>query len=547
MTMIIFVSAIPLQYAIDWIFENIIFAPTYHDLHQESESKSKGHLHELDSHPAAEESDETARKSIIQRMRRASDTVIETVAKLQNATLFSKVVTVPSKISYLRNMAKMSFKKSQTRKSSIAAAFDFSPSTTSFLDEDYSKNAMHEDDEESKMHTGREAANFINALTRYRDLISDPFELKKFDTEWSLEYVNDATSLMSYETKRKLEEDLRQVINTYTEKLEEFKSMSEAAEGCELLKLFFVDLLGRTSSQARILENNLNCYIIRDKRVVSWSIKCMTVTMLVCTNIFFLYSCLLYGNEKGRAWQNAWLLNSVVNILIEIFFNNVTEAIVISFAIPETIFIQATAVKQTIGAVIEEICDKLDTVDRNLLSVPIFSSTDYLFVSTRLAKKMPHLMESSIVLAYQTSFPEDLRRKPVDAAATVTESQDIVAVENNTVLAQSSQYGWKAETLAAICMGAITAFLQYVGSSPLSMQRLIMHIIQPMVLGAFGLLYTLVDKTTNSSVAACLIPMLACSIPLFAWIYNCNRCQCFLYPFLAITSFYLININCAKY
>jgi len=141
------------------------------------------------------------------------------------------------------------------------------------------------------------------------------------------------------------------IISTLCWNLEE---MSSNEAGIELLKLFLLDLLGRTTPQAKILENKLNGSVISDKRLVSWGLKCVTMTMLVLFNLFCLYICLLYGLDKGQAWQRSWALNSAINFLVEIVFNQVTEVLILDFGIPYSISQATLDLKQEVRDVVSK-------------------------------------------------------------------------------------------------------------------------------------------------------------------------------------------------
>ena len=119
-------------------------------------------------------------------------------------------------------------------------------------------------------------------------------------------------------------------------------------------QLFMMDLLGRDTHQARILETNMNCYVTDRTRVISWSVKCFIVSIFMMMNLVMVYGCILYGFSKGTAWQSAWMFSGIAIIAIEILFNNVTEAIVIYYAIPETIFREAVEAKKTLSKIIRK-------------------------------------------------------------------------------------------------------------------------------------------------------------------------------------------------
>lgn len=81
--------------------------------------------------------------------------------------------------------------------------------------------------------------------------------------------------------------------------VEEMKDMSEAMQGALLMRLFFLDLLGFSSVEAKILNTAVENGLTPTKRVVTYGMKCIVFSSIVCVNLFFLYSCILYASSKS--------------------------------------------------------------------------------------------------------------------------------------------------------------------------------------------------------------------------------------------------------
>ena len=87
------------------------------------------------------------------------------------------------------------------------------------------------------------------------------------------------------------------------------------------MRIFLIDMVGRHSVEARILKSKL--YEDAEHYVVSWGIKCMTFSVIFMFNVYMIFMIMLYGANKGLEWQKAWLVTTVINVLIDVFFNYV--------------------------------------------------------------------------------------------------------------------------------------------------------------------------------------------------------------------------------
>ena len=186
---------------------------------------------------------------------------------------------------------------------------------------------------------------------------------------------------------------------------EELKGKPSVYTGVKVLELFVMDLIGRHSHEADIFSNQVNPFT--DTVVVPWGLKCLAMSVLLMVNGYFIFSCMLYGKSQGLVWQRGWLIGSLVNLLLDIFIKQVNIVVVVYYFIPNMILQRALTAKQIIRKEISNICQLVNSFDRaadqnSQLAAATFSATDYLFVSTRVAKAFPNLLESAIVLSYRS-------------------------------------------------------------------------------------------------------------------------------------------------
>ena len=58
--------------------------------------------------------------------------------------------------------------------------------------------------------------------------------------------------------------------------------------------------MGRQSRQARVFVNHLEEQQLEDKLVMSLGVKALAFSMIVLLNLFFIFTCMLYGRSNGR-------------------------------------------------------------------------------------------------------------------------------------------------------------------------------------------------------------------------------------------------------
>jgi hypothetical protein len=118
---------------------------------------------------------------------------------------------------------------------------------------------------------------------------------------------------------------------------------NETLLAAAILKLFLQDLVGRGSRQANILDKALDLEHPTTIKVVKRWAKSLAFFLVVMSNIFMVYMCMLYAYSKGSAWQRAFLLNYLFSLLTEILFNNVIEVIIRHVIVPLSIQKEASA------------------------------------------------------------------------------------------------------------------------------------------------------------------------------------------------------------
>ncbi len=227
-----------------------------------------------------------------------------------------------------------------------------------------------------------------------------------------------------------LQLELDCVVREAGEWIDALKNEPDWHKGVKVLELFVLDLIGRNTKEAKIFVNQMNT--VTSRVIITWGMKCMAFSLLLLMNSYFIFSCMLYGLDKGIPWQEGWLIASVVNLLLDIFIKQVNIAITINFFIPEVIAKTARSIQDITVKTMSKLVElkrsrekkrirhskhkRISTnhTHHNHAAKRPFSSSDYLFVSTHVARAFPTLLESAVVLSFWTSaVPVALRDRLV--------------------------------------------------------------------------------------------------------------------------------------
>ena len=255
----------------------------------------------------------------------------------------------------------------------------------------------------------------LNEDINYQRKLLKSSEVDQFDNQWSIdptgEFVQGEKSLIScFKSRIGAEENIKKEID-YVKRVVEKKSekLNLALDnhiGVEMLHLFILDLLGRETPAARIFESKAKEDFI-NTTVVTMRTRVLCYIFLVVINLFFAFYSILKGYQKGLDWQNSYLIACISQILVEIILFETMESIWIQFFVPNLISSEVQRVNQILSDTIVELCSVETKKEDNL----VLDATEYLFVSTNLAKLYPDLMESVLILSYHTYLPGELSKK----------------------------------------------------------------------------------------------------------------------------------------
>jgi hypothetical protein len=259
-----------------------------------------------------------------------------------------------------------------------------------------------------------------------------------------------------------------------------------------LMKLFYKDLLGNSTTEARIFARSIDKEMKR-VWVLPFSLKVLALIMMIILNFYFVYGAVLYSREKTAKWQRQWLLVLVSNLFIDIMYTSVMEVFILRYVIPIAIANKASDIKDKLDTLIVTMSNT-NTNKTNSSSKGngndddddgnSFSITNWFFVSNFIAKKRPDIPESAIVLSYGSTDPNDVSRK-FNRLITITNKKQSNSNSNsndnddNTSKLIILNMIMEAVLFVIKCL---TSLLLEVGVLPDFLQIMIVRLSQPLLL-----------------------------------------------------------------
>lgn len=258
---------------------------------------------------------------------------------------------------------------------------------------------LHEDDY-SKM------SNLLQSIDSHERMLVGR-QKERFRSQWPMS-TGEANSLGKTQimARHALAQELRSVVDEATHYIEHLKKEPPFVIGIAILRLFVLDMIGRNSIQAKMFEKNLTA--IEQSLVITWGLKCLMISVILVFDILTIYLCIYTARIHPASWQNVWVLSSVSFMVMDSFIKQINVTVIVSFIIPNFIFDQANLIKlsmcKSVGSLLAKANGDASEAVNNMgdETTSNFSATDYLFVSTRVARAFPSLFESRVVLAYRS-------------------------------------------------------------------------------------------------------------------------------------------------
>ena len=286
---------------------------------------------------------------------------------------------------------------------------------------------------------------------------------KAFLKQWDLALVGKDNTII-WNARRELVDRLDHVLYVAQSRIGDLKRLPGAGAGVELFRNFIVDMLGRETYVGKCFDYKSESYF-RLARVITWELKTLAVAVTILFNYWCFTTCVVYGALKGQVWMENWTLLSCFCLFFLVTVDMSVEAIMVGYILPTQIMpnvrlaqvmIKRSMAAQTKSALAKRNSDTKDAVR--------FSASDYVFVSTLMAREMLHLPEANLVLGYSDPLPH--------AANAVKRSAGLCPSTTDVI-----------ELLLARV--SLPSLLLYIASFPVFAQRAIVTAPMP-IIGSFA-------------------------------------------------------------
>ena len=271
----------------------------------------------------------------------------------------------------------------------------------------------------------------------------------------------------------------------------------DAHVGVVIMHEFIMDLLGRTTPEAKIFEEKTKADF-QDVMVVSVLTKGLVLALLVLINLGCVWFTLLKSFSRGVNWQHQYLFACCIQITAEILFFETMNVLWLNVVVPQLVMDDVTRAFETILEALDRIegeyFSRVDQGDDDV-DVNVFNAADYLFISKHLAKLHPHTMESRIVNVYETVMPTPhlfQTMGPGSAAAEYSQqrrrsSSSKAAAAAVATFIPSGRQPWGRDICGSCSIAAAVVLMRLYGllvgailTVPLFLQDFIISVVQPL-------------------------------------------------------------------
>jgi hypothetical protein len=358
-------------------------------------------------------------------------------------------------------------------------------------------------------HISGSLARLVDDITAQRLLLASGAELMTlFDTQWGVELLCDDPSV--YDVSPAARSCIAEAIQESDEIADKTCTLmpryTAQYAGLTILHLFVQDLLGRTTSAARIFDSKFDESYAQTSAVNRWQISLALASILLC-NAFFIYYTLLKAFVKGHAWQWAFMVACVVQMLVEILLNETLECLWLNYWVPSLVRREVSRVVDVLKRVAGELTN--DEAVLHSKAGLFLNASPYLFVSNKVAARNAELLESVLVLSYESILPGELASTwPHCMAAAELEQRR--ANEEKLRSAGLAQRAMEAVmTAAATTVAVLAAGVQWSGTLKFDYQRVVIRMVQPIVFSGLTMLCYFSTSSAGGFAVFCIV---VCSV-----------------------------------
>jgi hypothetical protein len=172
-----------------------------------------------------------------------------------------------------------------------------------------------------------------------------------------------------------------------------------------------LDLLGRNTLAAKIFREKFG-EEFGHSRVVLELQKYFAAVVLLALNAFFIYFVMIKGVQKGRDWQVQYVTCCLIQVGVDILLFETVECAWLNFLVPQYVHEEVACAAEKLRSLTQRIAglrtDIEETQQGQEVTKFFLNAPAHLFVSTKLAKKKPQLLESMIVSSYRHHLPGEI-------------------------------------------------------------------------------------------------------------------------------------------
>lgn len=428
----------------------------------------------------------------------------------------------------------------------------------------------------------------------YRELLlakSQTEDLEEFDAQWGVHLAKDGSEELVWMDK--IAFDLYDVVKQSHEVRVLLRKKGEIQCGTHMIYLFALDLMGRASPAGRIFANKTEDGVKLAKPPISSALKVFCFISLLLGDILCCYyNCVLVrGRESNYVFFFVVLF--MTYMLTDFFFVEASKVFWVDFLFPLMVAPNAHHAEMVIHDTLNKIINDVDREGKEdlekkrreamikadaafgselaktghddlaqeeegqpkpelpseTLPDPTFSTSDHLYVSTRVAKHFPGLFESAIILSYNEPLPfatalywgqhvsrpkHTYRRVKPTADVGIDGNGNGPAVNKGRIdidlnpnhkesPEDAAEYMYKQSiqnliqqrqpsdsTLQWLYRTIVWACLEFAGVAPIEVQKFVIHVIQPcLIFAIINVAYQIREHTATGIYIVAVVMVLA--------------------------------------
>jgi hypothetical protein len=321
---------------------------------------------------------------------------------------------------------------------------------------------------------------------------SSAAETKLYDAQWGVLTDDAANYTVRPGAAESIEAAVKESSKEASRLDEVLSNYSLQHAGLEMLHLFMLDLLGRNTLAAKIFREKFGEEFGHSRVVVELQ-KYFAAAVLLALNAFFIYFVMIKGVQKGHDWQVQYVACCVIQVGVDILLFETVECAWLNFLVPQYVHEEVACAAEKLRSLTQRIAglrtDIEETQQGQEVTKFFLNAPAHLFVSTKLAKKKPQLLESMIVSSYRHHLPGEICKTWPHCSATEEAQRPTQA------LTWLSMLRW--------VLRGLTLSLQLFVGVPFAYQKVGLRFAQPVVFSGLALvIYSIFTRVAGQVVVA---------------------------------------------